>query len=34
VAVELPVPVEVPQTPPTEVIPAQPPAPSQPAWTN
>jgi ATP-dependent Lon protease len=34
VAVTLPVPVEVPQTPPTEVIPAQPPPPAQPAWTN
>jgi ATP-dependent Lon protease len=37
VAVTLPVPVEVPQTPPTEVIPAQPAAPAQPAqpaWTN
>jgi ATP-dependent Lon protease len=37
VAVTLPVPVEVPETPPTEVIPAQPaqpPPPAQPAWTN
>jgi ATP-dependent Lon protease len=34
VAVTLPVPVDLPQTPPTEVIPAQPAAPPQPAWAN